>query len=55
METSDWLKVNHSMREGWRFAGMRPGAPCVMEGGQLMMLKWLADSWDFHDSVSSEL
>ena len=31
---------------------MRPGALCVMEGGHPTMLKWLADSWDFHSTVS---
>ena len=30
----------------WRFAGMRPGAPYVMDSGQDLMHKWLADNWD---------
>ena len=33
-----------SMRVVWRFAGMRPGALCVMGSGQDLMHKWPADS-----------
>ena len=28
----------------WRFAGMRPGALCVMASGQHLMQQWPADS-----------
>ena len=30
---------------------MRPGARCVMDYGQDLMHKWLADSWDTHLQV----
>ena len=33
-----------SMRVVWRFAGMKPGALCVMGSGQDLMHKWPADS-----------
>ena len=33
-----------SMRVVWRFAGMRPGALCVMGSGLDLMRKWPADS-----------
>ena len=33
------------MRVVWRFAGMRPGALCVMECGQSLVHKWLVDNW----------
>ena len=34
------------MKVVWKFAGMRPGALCVMISGLLLMQQWLADSWD---------
>ena len=40
-----------SMRVVWRFAGMRPGALCVMDPGQNLVHKWPADSWDTQQSV----
>ena len=40
-----------SMRVVLRFAGMRPGALCVMECGQNLAHKWPADSWDTQQSV----
>ena len=40
------------MRVVWRFAGMRPGALCVMDCGQTLMHKWPADSWDIHLQVT---
>ena len=38
------------MREGSRFAGMRPGVLCVMTSGTQLMHKLHADNWDltFH-------
>jgi len=33
-----------SVRVVWRFAGMRPGALCVMASGQHLMQQWPADS-----------
>ena len=30
----------------WRSAGMRPGALCVINTGQEVMLKWHVGSWD---------
>ena len=35
----------------WRFAGMRPGAPYVMDSGQDLMHKWPVDSWDTQEMV----
>ena len=32
------------MKDVWRYAGMRPGAPCAMGTGLPMMLMWPADS-----------
>ena len=34
-----------------KFAGMRPGALCVISTGQELMLKWLVDSWDTQQLV----
>ena len=46
METSGLLMEQQHLKAVWRSAGMRPGALCVMNLGQDMMLKWPADSWD---------
>ena len=46
METSDWLMGQLLMRVVWRFAGMRPGAPCVMTSGLILMQELPADSLD---------
>ena len=34
---------------------MRPGAPSVMDSGQLMMPMWPADNWDFWTLVTQYL
>jgi len=34
------------MKDEWRFAGMRPGAPCAMDSGLPMTAMWPAGSWD---------
>ena len=34
------------MKDEWSCAGMRPGAPSVMDSGQLMMPMWPANNWD---------
>ena len=34
------------MKVVWRSAGMRPGAPSVMDSGLPMTAMWLADNWD---------
>ena len=44
METLDLSMEQLSMRVVWRFAGMKPGALCVMDCGQDLMHKWPADS-----------
>ena len=46
METLGWWEEPISMMDVWRFAGMKFGALCVMISGQLLMQRWLADSWD---------
>jgi len=46
MEKSDLLVVQQNLKVELRFAGMRPGALCVMTFGLDLMLKWPADSWD---------
>ena len=39
------------MKDVWKFAGMRLGAPCVMGTGLPMMLMWPAGSLDSHHQV----
>ena len=46
MEISDLPMEVLCLRVVWRYAGMRPGEPCVMDSGQGLMHKWPADSWD---------
>ena len=46
METLGWWVEQLHMKDVWRFAGMKFGALCVMISGQLLMQRWLADSWD---------
>ena len=46
METLGWWEEPISMKDVWRFAGMRSGALCVMITGQVKMRLWHADSWD---------
>ena len=52
METSDWLVVLYPMRDVWRSVKTRPGVLCVMIIGILLMLLWLADSWDSLEQVN---
>ena len=47
METSDWWVGQIPTRVVWRFAGMKPGGPSVMNTGQLKMPMWPAGNWDF--------
>jgi hypothetical protein len=42
------VEVTLNLKEELSSAGMRPGVPSVMASGQLLMLMWLADSWDSH-------
>ena len=51
METSDLSMEQQHLRVVWRFAGMRPGALCVMDPGLDLMHKWPADSWDTQQLV----
>ena len=51
METSDLSMEQLHLKVVWRFAGMRPGALCVMICGQDLMHKWPADSWDTQQLV----
>ena len=46
METSGWWEEPLCMRDEWSCAGMRPGAPSVMNTGPLMVPMWPADNWD---------
>ena len=45
-ETLGWWVEPISMKDVWKFAGMRSGVLCVMISGQLLMLQLPADSWD---------
>ena len=51
METSDLSMEQQHLKDVWRFAGMRRGAPCVMGTGLQMMHKWPADSLDTQQLV----
>ena len=51
MEISDLSMEQLHLRVVWRFAGMRPGALCVIICGQDLMHKWPADSWDTQQLV----
>ena len=51
METLGWWEEPISMKDVWRFAGMKSGAQCVMITGQVKMRLWHADSWDMLPQV----
>ena len=51
MEISDLSMEQQHLKVVWKFAGMRPGALCVITTGQELMLKWLVDSWDTQQVV----
>ena len=51
METSGWWVEPISMKDVWRFAGMRSGALCVMISGQALMQQLPADNLDMLPQV----
>ena len=44
-----------SLRDGWRYASITPGAQCVMTPGISEMQKWSAGNWDCQLLVTHHL
>ena len=53
MVTSDWWVAVLRWKDVWRFAIVDDGALSVMICGVMLMLMWLADSWDIVIQVSA--